>query len=377
MKIAVVGPFPPYRGGIAHFNERLAQALHDQGHEVFAVNFSFQYPDFLFPGKSQVENKSIEYPYRHERLINTINPISWYNAASVVNKFAPDLVIFRFWLPLIAPALGTVAGRLKATQRVAIMDNVIPHEKRPGDKRLTQYFVDRMDGFVTLAEALNEDLDQFDSQKPRLNLFHPIYNQFGDKVNKNEAREYLCVDPEDRLIVFFGFIREYKGLDLLLKAMADDNLSMLNVKLIVAGEFYEDPQPYYDLIEKHNLSQRVMLREEFIPSDEVKYYFCAADCVVQPYKAATQSGVTQIAFHFERPMIVTRVSGLPELVPHGECAYVVPPDAVSLAQAINQFYDHNKEKIFAQNVAERKKQYSWESFVGRLLDWAREFGLNL
>lgn len=368
LNIIIAGPAFPFRGGIANFNEALAMALHKAGHNVTIVNFTLQYPSVLFPGKTQYEKSYKNFPFKNIRIINSVNPISWIKAARFINKLSPDLVVFRYWLPFMAPALGSIARLLnKKVKKLAITDNVIPHEKRKGDKALTHYFVNSMNMFVTMAKSVAKDLDQFDKIKARKILYHPVYDIFGDKISLKSARETLELPADAKLLLFFGFIRKYKGLHLLLDAMTDERIKNMDIKLIIAGEFYENPEPYHDFIRNNNLGSNIIERTTFIPSEEVAAYFCAANCIVQPYITATQSGVTQIAYHFERPMIVTNVSGLPEMVPDGKAGYVVNKDKKELADAIVKFFAENKELEFSRFAANEKHKFKWETFCDELL----------
>ncbi|WP_244554645.1 glycosyltransferase [Pontibacter indicus] len=356
------------------FNERLAVAFQEAGDKVEIVSFSLQYPSFLFPGKSQFTDEPAPQGITIKSLINSINPISWIRAGNYIRHQKPDLVIFRYWLPFMGPALGTIARIVKRNRYsriLAITDNVVPHEKRPGDVPFTKYFLSACHGFLTMSRAVQQDLQRFEPNKPNLYLPHPLYDNFGPAESKAEACAALGLDPNVRYLLFFGFIRAYKGLDLLLEAMAMPALQAVpDLKLLIAGEFYEDAKPYYELIEKHGLQDRLVLRTDFIPNAEVRHYFCAADLVVQPYKHATQSGVTQVAYHFDKPMVVTNVGGLAELVPAGEVGYVVEPDPQAVASAISDFYTSAKAETFVRNIARYKARFSWSRFVEAVYELA-------
>ncbi|RAU81598.1 glycosyltransferase [Pontibacter arcticus] len=367
-RVIIVGPAYPLRGGgMATFNERLAYALQEAGNEVEIVTFSLQYPAFLFPGKSQYSEEAPPEGLTIKVLINSINPISWWRAGNYIRKQKPDLVIFRYWLPFMAPCLGTIARiirRNKYSRILAITDNVIPHEKRPGDTPLTSYFLRACHGFITMSRSVQQDLLQFEPRKPSLYLPHPLYDNFGQPETKAEACTALDLDPKYNYILFFGFIRAYKGLDLLLRALAEPVLKANpSIKLIIAGEFYEAAEPYLELIQELDLQDKLILRTNFIPNSEVRHYFCAGDLVVQPYKHATQSGVTQIAYHFDKPMVITNVGGLAELVPDGEVGYVVAPNAEAIAGAINDFYTSGQAQGMSQHIQKYKARFSWPVFV--------------
>lgn len=361
----IIGPAYPLRGGIANFNEALCNAFNDEGIESSVISFSLQYPGFLFPGKSQFETEASHPPIQIETVINSINPFNWFSVAKKIVTAKPDYVIIRYWLPFMAPCLGTIARRIKkksSIKVIAITDNVIPHEKRIGDTLLTRYFVNSCDAFITMSQAVADDLKKLTSKKTVFTP-HPIYNIFGDVISKQQALKKLGLNPSDKHLLFFGFIRKYKGLDLLLEAMADSKVKALHLKLIIAGEFYEESEPYLYLIKKYGLENNVILKTEYIPKEAVKYFFCAADMIVQPYRHATQSGVTQIAYHFNKPMLVTNVGGLAEIVPNKIAGYVTDVNANSIANAIDDFYTHNREENFAANVASLKSRFDWTKMV--------------
>ena len=365
-KVIIVGPAYPLRGGIANFNEALCRAMNAAGIETKIISFSLQYPGFLFPGKTQFDNGKEPNDIVIETKINSINPFNWLKIANYIKRENPDYVVFRYWLPFMGASLGTVAKRIKrgtSIKVIAITDNIIPHEDRIGDELLTKYFVKQIDGFIAMSKSVLNDLSEFTANEKKVFLPHPMYDIFGTRVEKAEALQHLKLDLRDKYILFFGFIRNYKGLDILLEAMGDVRVKKMGVKLIVAGEYYEDAAPYNEIIKKHGLENSVILHTHYIPSEEVKYYFCACDMVVQPYRHATQSGVTQIAYHFEKPMLVTYVGGLPEIVPHNKVGYVSAINPVSIANFIVEFYAHDKEELFIAHIMEEKKRFLWSTFV--------------
>ncbi len=368
-KNIILGPAFPLRGGIANFNNALCKAFVAEGIDSQIYSFSLQYPSFLFPGKTQFEEGEAPQGFTIKIIINSINPLNWWKVAKEIRKENPDYIIIRYWLPFMGPCLGTIARLVKwgtNIQVLAITDNVIPHEKRIGDNLLTSYFVKSCDGFVTLSSSVLDDLSKFTNCSNKQFIPHPIYDVFGEQVDKTIALQHLELNPVEKHLLFFGFVRKYKGLDILLKALSDERLK--DVKLIVAGEFYDDPQEYHDLITDLGIQNQVILRSDFIPSEEVKYYFCAADMIVQTYRTATQSGVTQIGYHFERPMLVTDVGGLAEIIPHKKSGYVTSTEPNSVADAIDDFYTNNREKEFAANTKEEKKRFNWKIFVQTIQD---------
>ena len=374
MKVVIIGPAYPLRGGLATYNERLARAFKEAGDVVRIVTFSLQYPDFLFPGQTQFSTEAGPDDLEIEVSLNSVNPFSWLKVGRKLRAERPDLVIFRFWLPFMGPALGTVARLVRGnghTRVVAITDNVIPHEKRPGDGPLTRYFLSACDGFVTMSRSVLSDLQRLGfGHKPALYRPHPLYDNFGPIKSKSEALAVLKLPATTNYLLFFGFIRAYKGLDIMLEALADKRVAELPIKLIIAGEFYEDAAPYEELIKRYQLEGRIIRATDFIPNEKVVDYFCAADLIVQPYKNATQSGVSQIAYYFERPMLVTDVGGLAELIPAGVVGYVVPPTPAAIADAVVDFYTKQREKSFTAGVREQKKQFSWPVMVAALKEVA-------
>lgn len=364
-KVVIIGPAHPLRGGLATFNQRLAKEFNDRGDNCSIFSFSLQYPSFLFPGKTQFTDEPAPAGIKIHTVINSINPFNWIKIGNRLKKERPDLIIVRFWLPFMGPALGTILRRVKKnkhTRIVCIADNVIPHEKRPGDKPFTSYFLKSCDAFVTMSEKVMSDLRLFEKDKPAQLVSHPLYDNFGAILSKQDARHHLGLPVAEKIILFFGFIRKYKGLDILLEAMATTQLKSAGIKLLVAGEFYEDEKPYREQIEKLQLNESLILKTDFIPDSEVKYYLCAADAVIQPYRNATQSGVTPLAYHFEKPMVVTNVGGLPSLVPHEKVGLVVEPKPEAIAEGILRFYQLG-EDYFIPHLRSEKEKYSWASLV--------------
>lgn len=378
MRIVICGPAHPYRGGIAAYNERLAQQLLQEGDAAAIYTFKLQYPSFLFPGKTQYDHGYAPEGVPITRAINSVNPLNWFNIGLRLRRTRPDLVIMRYWLPFLAPALGFIARLVRSnghTRVITIFDNVVPHEKRFGDTMLTRFFVKSIDGALVMTRAVEDDLRQFAADMPCVISPHPLFDNYSVPVSRAEAIVRLKLCPADKFILFFGFIREYKGLDLLLRAMAEQCVRDLGVKLIVAGEFYESEKPYFDLIHQLETGDRITFHSHFISDDEVKYYFSAASLVVQPYRSATQSGVTQVAYHFNKPMIVTNVGGLAEIVPDGVCGYVVEPDPEAIAGAICRFFAGDEER-FIPGIEEQKKLYSWDRLTEALRSLAREVRKN-
>ena len=369
--VVILGPAHPLRGGgMSTFNERLARAFSEAGHKTTIYTFSLQYPSFLFPGKTQYSDEDPPEGLDIRVRVNSVNPLNWLQTGKELKRLRPDLLVVRYWLPFMAPCLGTIARIVRKnghTRVVAIADNIVPHEKRPGDKWLTRFFVKQMHGFLTMSETVKQDLLGFGISAANVAFCpHPLYDNFGEPVSKEEARAALGIDQEQRLVLFFGFIRDYKGLDLLIKALACKPLRDSTVKLLIAGEFYGKPEMYLSLEKELNLQGRILWHTHFIANNRVKHYFCAADIVAQPYKSATQSGVTQIAYHFEVPMLVTNVGGLPEMVPHMKAGLVTEPDPEDIAAALNDFFAAALHARLKEGIKEEKHRFSWERLVERL-----------
>jgi glycosyltransferase involved in cell wall biosynthesis len=379
-KVVIIGPAHPLRGGLATFNQRLAKEFIQSGYDCSIYSFSLQYPSFLFPGKTQYTDEPAPEGINIHTVINSVNPLNWIKIGNRLKKEKPDIIVVRYWLPVMGPALGTILRRVrknKHTRIVCIADNVIPHEKRFGDKPFTKYFLKSCDAFITMSEKVMQDLRLFEKTKPVKLVQHPLYDTFGDIISKTEARKHLGLSENEKIILFFGFIRKYKGLDILLEAMQILQLPNFkpqtsNLKLLIAGEFYEDEKPYKEQIRRLGIIDQLILRTDFIPDSEVRYYLCAADAVIQPYRNATQSGVTPLAYHFEKPMIVTNVGGLPALVPHEKAGLVVAPEPKAIAEGILRFYQLG-ENYFIPHLRSEKQKYSWVNLVNTITELAEVY----
>ena len=371
MKIISIGPAYPYRGGLASFNDRLAQQFLAEGHDIEIYTFRLQYPKFLFPGKTQYTDGPVPDSIKIERKLNSINPLNWIVTGLKIKREKPDILLIRFWLPFMGPCFGTIARIAKTnshTKVICIFDNVVPHEKRTGDRVLTKYFVNSIHGAIAMSVTVLDDLKTFRDNIPFKLSPHPLFDNYGTPVDREKACKILDLNPDNSYMLFFGFIRAYKGLDMLIEAFSDKRLRNRKLKLIVAGEFYEDDTPYKDLIKKYDLGNDIIFFDHFIKDSEVPLFFSVADLVVQPYKSATQSGVTQIAFYFEKPMLVTDVGGLKEIVPDGKCGYVVKPEPEYIAGAIIDFYDNHRKEQFEIGVKEEKEKFSWEKMIKAIVE---------
>ncbi len=370
--IIIIGPAYPLRGGLATFDQRLAREFQQQGHTCSIYSFSLQYPAFLFPGTTQYSTEPPPEGIDIRTRINSVNPLNWIGVGKELRNLRPDIIVVRYWLPFMGPALGTILRKVKKnrhTRIIAITDNVLPHEKRPGDFQFTRYFLKSCDAFVTMSDKVMQDLRRFEPLKPAKQVLHPLYDNFGPAISKAEARQRLGIPLQDKVLLFFGFIRKYKGLDILLEAMADQRIRQLEIRLLIAGEYYGDEKTYEELIEKLGIRSSLLLHTGFIADSDVRYYLCAADAVVQPYRNATQSGVTPLAYHFEKPMIVSNVGGLPSLVPHGKVGLVAEANPPALAEAILQFFKLG-ENYFIPHLRKEKQQYSWTNLVRTILQIA-------
>lgn len=373
MNIVIIGTAYPLRGGIAHYVSLLHDALIKHGHEVHVVTFSRQYPKILFPGKSQEEKGDAGAPLKSLQLIDSINPFSWRKAGKVVADLEPDMIIFKFWIPFFAPAYGMIARVAKSVLRkkgkeckvVFIADNVIPHEKRLGDRAFTNYAFKAVEYFIVQSDAVERDLKIVKPDAKYIKLAHPIYQIFGESIDKRKAREELGIPHEAPAILFFGYIRKYKGLDILLRAMPLLLKSLPELRLIIAGEFYGDEAEYQKLIDDLKIpAKNLVLATDYIANDKVATYFSAANVVVLPYRTATQSGIVQIAYNFDVPVIATDVGGLSEVVIDGISGIITKEATPELvAKDVEHFFNQALEEKLRAGVREEKKKYSWDTFV--------------
>lgn len=371
MKVIILGTAWPYRGGLATFNERLARQFVSEGHEVKLYTFTLQYPSFLFPGKTQYTNEPAPADLTIRRVLNSCNPINWLRVGHAIRKAAPDMLICCYWMSFFAPAFGLVsriARRNERTRCIALVHNMIPHEPNILDKLFAPYFVASQDGFVALSESVVGDIEKVESQtsrvkRPKTFSPHPIYDHYGERMSKNEACKALNLPADKNYMLFFGLVRAYKGLDLLLDAFGHVKEQLPNLQLIIAGEFYEDEDKYRAQIAQLGLADRVIIRNEFIPDGDLRKYFGAADLIVQPYKTATQSGVTQVAFHFEKPMLVTNVGGLGEIVHDHQMGYACEPTAESIAADLLDYYQNDRQQAFTAYLQKEKTKYAWSNMT--------------
>ena len=380
MKIILLGTTYPYRGGLATFNERLARQFREEGHEVELWTFTLQYPSFLFPGKTQYSSEQPPANLAIRRVLNSCNPFNWLRVGRQIRKAAPDMLVCCYWMAFFAPAYGLIsrmARRNGKTKTIALVHNMMPHEPSILDKLFAPYFVASQDGFIALSESVKEDIEKIESSLPcgegRGGVSpvsvspHPIYDHYGERMSKAEACQALNIPADKQYMLFFGLVRAYKGLDLLLDAFAQIKDQLPSLQLIIAGEFYEHEDKYRSQIVANKLSDRVILRNEFIPDADLRKYFGAADLIVQPYKSATQSGVTQVAFHFEKPMLVTNVGGLGEIVHDHQMGYACEPSADAIAADLLDYFTNDRQADYTSYLKKEKTKYAWSNITRAFL----------
>lgn len=368
LKIAIVGPAHPYRGGLASIMETMAREFQSRGHDVDILTFTLQYPSLLFPGKSQTVDTPAPADLRISRRLSTINPLSWWSVGRELQKAEPDIVLMKYWTPFMAPAFGTVARlarRNGKTKVICQIDNVEPHEHHLTDRPFNSYYLRSVDGFIYMSEQVHGELLNYTSAPAHFSP-HPMFEHFGSRVERTEACRKLGLDADQRYAMFFGLIRDYKGLDTLLEAWAKFRKD--GHKLLIAGEFYASREKYMAQIERLGLTHDIILHDFFVADSDVRYYFSAADCVVLPYKTATQSGVTQICYNFCTPVIVTRVGGLAEIVPDGRVGYVCEPSVEGVEDALQRIYEGDNILRFARNMTEERKRFSWQAMCDAIED---------
>lgn len=373
MNIVILGTAHPYRGGLATFNERLARQFQDEGHTVRIMTFTLQYPSFLFPGKTQFTTEQAPNGLKITREVNSCNPFNWIKIGNRLRKESPDLLICCYWMAFFAPCysiIERIVSHNHHTKCIALVHNMLPHEPTMLDKIFAPVFVKSTNGFVALSESVVKDIEMIEKKSGKAKKGnktfspHPIYDHYGDRMTKTDACQALGLNPEKKYMLFFGLVRAYKGLDLLLDAFGKIKDELPDLQLLVAGEFYEHEDKYLSQIEMNGLKERIILRNEFIPDGDLRKYFGAADLIVQPYKSATQSGVTQVAFHFEKPMLVTNVGGLGEIVHDHKMGYAVIPDSSAIAEAIRDYFMNDRQADFTEYLKLEKSKYEWDKMTG-------------
>ncbi|UZR94496.1 glycosyltransferase [Chondrinema litorale] len=370
MKIAYQSVFYPYRGGIAQFNASLFRALEKKA-EIKAFNFSLQYPQILFPGTSQyVSESDIADNIPSERILNSINPLSYLKTAAAIRAYKPDILISAYWMSFLAPAQGTVARLVKKSAKtISVINNITPHERKLGDYLMNQYFLKQQQAHVVMGNAVKNELKEYIPDAKLMLHPHPIYNHFGGKIPKVDALKSLNLPTGKKTLLFFGLIREYKGLDVLLKAF---NKLSDAYQLVIAGESYEDFSKYEELINNSPNRDRIFVFRRYIPDDEVASFFSASDLCVLPYKSATQSGVVAVAFHFDLPVLVTDKGNLKDTIePYDTGIVIDEPDENMLSLAVNKYFEEAQENQFIENIKHFKKKFTWDHMAEELITFAK------
>jgi glycosyltransferase involved in cell wall biosynthesis len=368
MRIAYLSTFYPYRGGIAQFNASLYRAL-EKEHQVKAFTFTRQYPEILFPGKTQmVENDETADKIPAERVLDSVNPLSYWQTGKKIKAFQPDLLIMKYWMSFLAPSLGTAAGFAgKKTKVITVLDNVIPHEKKFFDNAFTKYFLNKNDGFIAMSDAVMHDLHLLKPNAQCIRMDHPLYDHFGEQMDRAKACTELNIDPSKKNLLFFGFIRDYKGLDLLIEAF---NTLDNSYNLIIAGECYGSFDKYRDMINNSPLKENIHVFTDYIPDNKVPVFFGAADVCILPYKSATQSGITSIAYHFGVPIIATDVGGLKESITHESTGLIVPkPDKELLSESIKFYFVKSQQAKMKHDIIQLKERLSWSKFAEGIINF--------
>lgn len=368
MKIAFLSVFYPYRGGIAQYNALLYRAF-EKKNDINAYTFTRQYPQILFPGSTQYasENENVD-QIPALRVLDSINPLTYINTAKKIARTEPDLLMMSHWMPFLAPSLGTVAKRLrkKGTKVISVLHNVTPHEHRISDKLLNRYYLNQNDGFVVMSQAVKNDLLSYIPDAKCIVHPFPVFSQFGEKIDKITARKKLNIPVDKKVLLFFGLIRDYKGLDLVIDAFGKLNHEYF---LIIAGESYKRFESYQQQINANKIKENIMLHIRYIPDDEVPLYFSAADVNVLPYRTATQSAVVALAYQFDSPVIVTDVGGLREMVEPYQTGLVVSKlEPELLAGAIRKFFNENMENKCKENIKKFKADCSWDAMYEKIVD---------
>ncbi len=370
----IIGPGYPLRGGISESNEALCKSFNQKEKTCQIISYSLQYPSILFPGKKQTIGLSERYVHANLNLINTLNPFSWFSTVRKVLKIKPHYVIVRYWHPYFAICLGLIARLLRKQSIfiIAWIDNIYPHDPMPFQNILTNFFLKSCDTYMVMSKSVKKDLLSFQDLSLKKVTFspHPIYSVFGNVIEKKIAQKNIGLTKKttpnaNKYILFFGLIRKYKGLELLLEVMALEKIKKLNIHLIIAGEFYEKKSKYLEKIKFLGIENRIILHDNYIPNEDVKNYFCAADIVVQPYLSATQSGVSMVAFNFNKPVLLTNVGGLSEYVTHDFDGYLVDPDKEKIASALEDYFTNNKEDFFSKNTEIKKTEFSWKGLANK------------
>lgn len=370
MRLSLVTVGPPYRGGLSDLSTLIFNEL-GRDHTVQFINFSRQYPKLLFPGKTEFKKGSQRSNFPSERIVDSLNPFSWARAADRIIAFQSEGVILRYWNPFFAPMINIISQRLKqhGIMVTIFIDNLIPHEKSFIDTWAARRVLGHADHVFTMSKYVTQDVLSFRSELSVTTLIHPLYENYKSLYSKVEARSILKLDEQQPVILYFGLIRPYKGLDILIRALGTIHEQLKNYKAYILGEAYENEQKYKDLIQSSGVEANVIYRNEFVSDEDLPLYFAACDVLVLPYRSATQSGIIGIAFQMDRPVIATQVGGLGEYIEEGKTGYLVTPeDPEALGVAILKFFEGNDRVSMSANVATEKSKFSISNFCARIVE---------
>ncbi len=368
MRLSLISVGPPYRGGISDLSALIYEEL-SKDHQVQFINFKRQYPSILFPGKTEYKIGDRASDFQSKRIIDSINPLTWIQAVKQIREFDSEWAIFRYWNPFFAPLIGYIAGKLrKKSIKVAVLiDNLVPHEESFLDSWMARRILGRADHVITMSKSVSQDVQTHHPGMKTSTLFHPLYEIYRSSHTKAEARAKLNL-PQHPIVLYFGLIRPYKGLDIMIKALGAIKHEFDDYTALILGEAYEDSQKYVDLIKSEGISSYTIFRNEFISDSELPLYFTAADVLVLPYRSATQSGIVGIALQMDRPVIATKVGGLGEYIQEGETGYLVEPEnPEALGQTILRFFLQEDQDRMTENIKATKSQYSTQSFCSQLI----------
>jgi glycosyltransferase involved in cell wall biosynthesis len=368
MNIVVIGPYFPYRGGISDTNQELCETLYKLGHNVKVISFKLLYPSFLFPGRTQYYQEKSKQKIKSKRLINSINPFNWLNTSKIINDLNPELVISTYWTPFLAPCLSFINNTInKNILKIGIVHNAYPHENNVLQKKLFKFYLNSINKSVTLSKNVNNQISEISKTKNEIVLFHPVPKKFGKPIEKQIAKENIGLKKKYNYLLFFGLIRKYKGLDILIESMSEIIKKRNDVKLLIVGENYESINKYKKLIKQNNLENSISFINYFISEMEIKYWFCASELVIQPYKKASQSGVTPLSFQFETPTVCTNISGLSEYIIDNKNGFLSNPNSIDLAKKILMALNSDLTLI-KKGIRNKKEKLTWNNFVSNLLN---------
>ena len=368
MNIVVIGPYFPYRGGISDTNQELCENLQKLGHSVIVFTFSLQYPSIFFPGKTQLSSKSKSPIIKAKRIINSLSPFNWISTVKKINNIDPDMLISCYWTPYMAPCFSFINRLInKKIKKIGLIHNAFPHENNLLQKNLLKFYLNSIDKHITFSKNVTNQINKIYNVKNGITLFLPVPKKFGEPINKNLSKEKLNLCKDSIYILFFGLIREYKGLDILIKSMSKIIEEKNKVKLLIVGENYKSIKNYKKIIKRKKLNNNILLKDKFIDENEIKYWFCCSDLVIQPYKKASQSGISSLSFQFEIPTVTTNIKGLSEYIIDNQDGFISEPNHKDLSNKILFAIDYDK-KLMINKIKIKKDKYNWEKFVSHLIN---------